>query len=80
MAYRDAAYDSAAIAHLAAQTYARYLPGLIARLPSLEGTWMSVLEMAQVAESIGAARLHERDRGRAVDCGRCDGPAGRSTS
>ena len=37
VAYRDAAYDSAAIAHLAAQTYARYLPGLIARLPSLEG-------------------------------------------
>ena len=48
VAYRDAAYDSAAIADLAAQTYARYLPGLIARLPSLEGPWMSVLEMARL--------------------------------
>jgi SAM-dependent methyltransferase len=37
VAYRDAAYDSVAVAQLAAQTYARYLPGLIARLPSLEG-------------------------------------------
>jgi SAM-dependent methyltransferase len=36
-AYRDAAYDSGAVAQLAAQTYVRYLPGLIARLPSLEG-------------------------------------------
>jgi SAM-dependent methyltransferase len=36
-AYRDAAYDSAAVAQMAAQTYVRYLPGLMARLPSLEG-------------------------------------------
>lgn len=36
-AYRDAAYDSSAVAQMAAETYARYLPGLIGRLPSLEG-------------------------------------------
>jgi SAM-dependent methyltransferase len=36
-AYRDAAYDTTAVAQLAAQTYARYLPELIARLPGQDG-------------------------------------------
>jgi SAM-dependent methyltransferase len=37
MAYRDAAYDSTAVAQLAAQTYVRFLPELMRRLPSLDG-------------------------------------------
>lgn len=36
-AYREASYDSGAVALLAAETYATFLPGLIARLPSREG-------------------------------------------
>jgi SAM-dependent methyltransferase len=36
-AYRDAAYDSAAIAQCAARTYGRFLPALAPRLPDCDG-------------------------------------------
>jgi SAM-dependent methyltransferase len=36
-AYRDSSYDSSAVAQMAAQTYATFLPALTSQLPNLEG-------------------------------------------